>query len=54
MRLEELLELKHEYEIQTVSDYIALTDRITSRVNIDLNNGSLFKDIFSLLNCKMK
>lgn len=46
MRLDELLELKHEYEIQTVSDYLALIDRITSRVNVDLNNGNLFKDIF--------
>lgn len=53
MRLEKLLDLKHEYEIQSVSDYLTLIDRITSRVDVDLNDGNLFKDIcFTLIELK--
>ncbi len=47
MKLQELLQLEHEYEIQSVSQYLDLINLVTSKVRTDLNNTDLFIDVFS-------
>jgi len=39
MTLQELIQIKNEYEVDDISQYIALLSTINERINKNLNNG---------------